>query len=123
MKLLYIVTLGIIFSLCASSSFAQTAPSDSPCQTMEIHCKCENPTKDFIIPKQKVGKTNPTDPGKCWPARDITNLLNNSPMVYCMRDDSYQKDPSKPQTKCTATWTCKETCDLNTATTNKQTKY
>ncbi len=113
MKTLYSITLVILILLSTSVSIAETVQNDSPCQTIEIHCKCENPTKDFIIPKQKVGKTNPTDPGKCWPARNITNLLNNAPMVYCIRDDSYEKDPSKPQTKCTATWSCKEPCDLN----------
>lgn len=114
MKIVHaVLALGI--SLISSSSFAQSPPqapanNDSPCRVMEVHCKCENPTKDFVIPRQKIGKTNPTDRGSCWSSTQVTNLLRNVPMTYCMKDDTYEKDPTKPQTKCSATWTCKESC-------------
>ncbi len=107
-----LLALSILIS--SSSLFAQApivADNDSHCQVMEVHCKCENPNRDFVIPRQKIGKTNDTDQGACWTAMNITNLLKNVPMTYCMKDASYEKDPTKPQTKCTATWTCKQSCN------------
>lgn len=113
MKTVYSIATTFLFLIVASPAFAQTASNDTPCRVIEIHCKCENPKKDFIIPKQKVGKTNPTDPGMCWSSKDIDNLLSNSPMIYCLKDDSYEKDPRKDETKCAATWACKDPCSIS----------
>lgn len=114
MKRFYAIALALLSLSAFIPAFAQTsnpsAPSDSPCRVIEIHCQCENPHKDFVIPRQKVGKVNSTDRGACWSSKNITGLLTNLPMTYCMKDGSFEKDPTKPQTKCSATWTCKEPC-------------
>ncbi len=102
----------VFFSISQAQAQNKSSNDASPCRMMSIHCVCENPHKDFVIPKQKVGKTNPTDPGACWSSKDIDNLLNNLPMTYCSKEVEYQKDFTKPQTKCTATWSCIQPCDL-----------
>ncbi len=112
MKLFYHLLAVFVFLFSVSLTQAQAKSNDGPCKMMSIHCKCENPHKDFVIPKQKVGKTNPTDPGACWSSKDIDELLNTTPMVYCMSGADYQKDPSKAESKCTATWTCVQPCDV-----------
>jgi len=101
--------------LLTSFSQAQTQQkltNDGPCRVMEIHCQCENPHRDFIIPNQKVGKFNTTEQGVCQASANITNLLKSNPTLYCIRAKDYKNDTTKYETKCSATWSCKEPCNL-----------
>jgi len=110
MKLIFFLVLFLILTFSAQ---AQNQPAnDGPCRVMEIHCQCENPHRDFIVPNQKAGKFNSTEPGVCQSSKDINNLLKSHPDLYCRRGSDYQKDPTNNETNCTSTWRCKEPCTI-----------
>ena len=79
------------------------------CQTIDVHCRCVNPTKNHTVKGQKVGRVNPGEPGECRPKLDIDEFLKEDALGYCMRE-GVEKDPRKATSKCTATWTCKKPC-------------
>ena len=87
---------------------------DIGCKTIDAHCVCQNPGKDFNIENRKWGKANPVAGGEgdCRSKLDIDEALKKAPVLFCMSGDSVNRDPSKPQTSCQVTWTCRETCTM-----------
>ena len=112
------ILLGCIFGTAAISfaASAQTSPQGPTpkqgCQIIDAHCICKNPEKDFKIENHKWGKTNPGagEQGVCRTYLDIDEALKKAPILFCMSGEKVNRDPSKPQTSCTATWTCKKPC-------------
>lgn len=100
-------------NLQAQSGSLEEGSAPSPpkhgCKTINIHCKCVNPTRDFTVKNHKVGKVNPGEPGQCRPKLDIDEFLKQDALGYCL-PDVWHKDPSKPTSKCVATWTCVAPC-------------
>lgn len=79
------------------------------CRVIDVHCKCTNPTVDFVVEGQKLGRANPGDPGECTAKKQIDATAGQMPIAYCLGSQAI-KDVRKGESKCTATWTCKEPC-------------
>lgn len=116
-----ILSILILNFLLTSTAFSQGAAStpqaQGPAQTqgcnkIDAHCICQNPTKDFKIENRKWGKSNPVagEEGDCRAQLDIDEALKKAPVLFCMSGEQTNRDPSKPQTACQVTWTCKQTC-------------
>ncbi len=83
------------------------------CSVVDVHCKCTNPNKDFVVENQKLGRSNPGEPGECKRSKEIDASAAQMPIAYCLKGESI-KDSRQGTSKCTATWTCKEACEIPT---------
>jgi hypothetical protein len=110
----FIFALAMVY---ASDAFAQASSGSSDsglrqgCRVIDVHCKCTNPEKNFVVENQKLGRTNPGEPGECKLKPEIDAQAEKMPIAYCLRSESV-KDVRKGESQCTATWTCKEACTL-----------
>lgn len=136
MKFLINIVLGLLFTLASTAVLAEdsfiethnytptlvaqagpmgigtsTAPKQG-CRAVDVHCKCINPEKDFVVKNQPLGKVNPTagDKGECKTKPEIDSQAKKLPIAYCLKGISGVKDERKGVSQCTATWTCAEAC-------------
>jgi hypothetical protein len=105
-------------TLTLAGGFFAPAPGGSAepagpqgCRVIDVHCKCTNPTKDFVVENQKLGRTNPGEPGECKSKPDVDAQAGKMPIAYCLGSESV-KDVRKGESQCTATWSCQEPCAL-----------
>jgi len=130
------ITLSLLFTLASSAVLAEdsffethssnpilvaqagpmgvgtsTAPKQG-CRAVDVHCKCINPEKNFVVKNQPLGKVNPVagDKGECKTKPEIDSQAKKLPIAYCLRGTSGVKDERKGASQCTATWTCAEAC-------------
>jgi hypothetical protein len=94
--------------------FAKVSSASSPrqgCRVIDVHCYCTNPAKDFVVQNQKLGRSNPGEPGECKTKVDVDASAKQMPIAYCLKGESV-KDARKGESKCTANWTCKKPCTI-----------
>lgn len=87
------------------------SPSKKGCRMVDVHCKCTNPDRDFVVENQKLGRANLGEPGECRTSKEIDASAAQMPVAYCLKGESV-KDTRLGASKCTATWTCKEACEI-----------
>ena len=112
------MTLVIVFTwILPLSLYAQgdaidmTSTPKHGCQEVDVHCKCTNPEKDFVVKGQKLGRTNPGEPGECKTKKEIDASASQMPIAYCLPTGA-QKDSRKGMSRCTATWKCVKACTI-----------
>jgi hypothetical protein len=81
------------------------------CRVIDVHCLCTNPSRNFVVENQKLGRSNPGEPGECKLKPEIDSQAGKMPIAYCLGSASV-KDERLGESKCTATWTCEEACIL-----------
>jgi len=91
-----------------------SVPPKRGCRAIKVHCQCVNPTKDFVVPNQPVGKANPGagQKGECMTSKEIDARADQMPIAYCLRGEASVKDVRKGESRCKATWTCVEPCTI-----------
>lgn len=113
-RILLLIALVLIFPLPLAAS-TMTISSDAAvrhgCRVIDVHCQCTNPDRDFVVENQKLGRSNPGEPGECKTKKDVDASAEKMPIAYCLKGESV-KDERKGESKCKATWTCKEPCTL-----------
>lgn len=116
MKFLFLV-LFLSFLILPNGLLAQESGTEGTqskrhgCRVIDVHCKCTNPDRDFVVENQKLGRTNPGEPGECKLKPEIDAQAEKMPIAYCLKGASV-KDSRKGESQCKATWTCKEPCTL-----------
>ncbi len=107
---LLLLISSISYSQMIQKTTVDPAMLSKGCSVVEITCQCTNPTRNFVIPGQKVGKVNPGEPGQCRSYTYIDEFLTNFPMVFCLQGGGGERDPRQQQTSCEAQWKCKQPC-------------
>ena len=90
---------------------AESTPAPQGCRKINVRCQCTNPTRDFVVKNQKLGRANLGEPGECKTKLDVDASAAKMPIAYCLKGESV-KDERLGESKCTATWTCVEPCTL-----------
>lgn len=101
---------GGVFAAGAPSASSDQAAGQG-CRVIDVHCRCSNPSRDFVVENQKLGRANPGEPGVCTTKPEIDSQAGKMPIAYCLGSASV-KDVREGESKCIATWTCKEPCNL-----------
>ena len=120
-KFLYLI-LGLMFLFPASNVLAQAGIGDTKgvapktgCKTIDFHCLCQNPARDFWVRDRKLG-ANPTEKsGQCSLRKEIDEYAKRNPITVCLKHGNI-KDPREETSQCRVEWKCKESCVIKTGT-------
>lgn len=82
------------------------------CSIVDVHCLCENPTKDYWVRDFKIGRINPGDEPECRSKTYIDSQAKTAPIAFCLRGESGERDSRKGTSSCQATWECKKECEI-----------
>ena len=108
------ITLGMIGVGWSAGNIHETtkSPPRTGCSTVDVHCLCENPSRDFWVKDHKLRVNVPGEEPECMKRLDLEEFAKQAPLAVCLRDSGGQKDPRKPQSTCRVEWTCKKSCLL-----------
>ena len=122
MKKLFFLAFSLILFFPLIETQAQMGIGDTKgvapktgCKTIDFHCLCQNPSRDFWVRDRKIAANLTDKSGQCSLRKDIDEYAKRNPLTVCMKSGGV-KDPREQTSKCKVEWTCKETCVIKTGT-------
>jgi len=107
-------TLGFVGMGWSAGNIHETikSPPRTGCSIVDVHCLCQNPTRDFWVRDHKLRSNIASEEPECKKRLDVEEFAKQAPIALCLRDHGGQRDPRKAQSTCKIEWTCKKSCLL-----------